>query len=220
MNAHIQCIDGIKRVFVYRKNKNGDLYICKNCSLFVFAAKDLEYHTCKLSNKYLRRKGFDAWGGFYNLSGHEENGHCFWCGTAIKGKRRYCSKQHAHLYLTFFHWREACINVYHRIYDPIRKGQICEKCEEVCGGEYSIEVHHIIPLNGEDRLWNVKNHPENLLGLCKECHKEIHRLLFEVKAIQKEQIKEQNRLNLQKQLLEIQLELFTFLDYPPKPQSQ
>ena len=39
----------------------------------------------------------------------------------------------------------------------------------VCGNE-AIEVHHIRP-----RSLNGKNHPRNLIPLCKDCHDEIHR---------------------------------------------
>jgi 5-methylcytosine-specific restriction endonuclease McrA len=176
MKAYIQCVDGINRAFRYRKGKNGDFYICENCSLFVFSTKDLKLHTCKLTSKYLRKKGSDRWGDFFNLSGNEANGHCFWCGAETK--RRYCSKQHAYLYLTYYRWSEACGNVHRRIYDPVRKACVCEKCGNGENTGYSsIEIHHIIPLNGEDRNWNVLNIPDNLIGLCKACHIEIHKAM-------------------------------------------
>ncbi|MDP2364571.1 MAG: HNH endonuclease signature motif containing protein [Ignavibacteria bacterium] len=34
-----------------------------------------------------------------------------------------------------------------------------------------LEVHHIIPIGGEQRYWNRKNVPENLICLCYKCHK-------------------------------------------------
>ncbi len=37
-----------------------------------------------------------------------------------------------------------------------------------------LEVHHIIPLNGSDRISNVLNRPENFVVLCKKCHRERH----------------------------------------------
>lgn len=130
----------------------------------------------------------DRWGYFYILSGHEAVGHCFWCGIPTKRQRRYCSRSHAYLYLTFYHWHDACINVYHRVHDPVCRSDICEKCGDpyhkaVSISSYAkaeidihhIDVHHIIPLDGEDRNWNKKNSPNNLLGLCKECHVQIHK---------------------------------------------
>lgn len=41
-------------------------------------------------------------------------------------------------------------------------------------GYRNLEVHHIDPLNGEDRNHNVKNRPENLVVLCHDCHVKRH----------------------------------------------
>ena len=30
-------------------------------------------------------------------------------------------------------------------------------------------------MNGGNRNWNKLNVPDNLIGLCKDCHKDIHR---------------------------------------------
>ncbi len=149
----------------------------------------------------------DSDGYFFKFTGHEEKGRCFWCGEPLSGrKRRYCSKQHAYLYLTFFHWPEACTNVYRRIYDPYR-GYVCEICEDAFVGD-SIQIHHIIPLNGEDRGWNDKNRPENLLGLCKDCHRETHRALFEMQAEEKRKQELLIRQIQREYELQIQPELF------------
>lgn len=40
----------------------------------------------------------------------------------------------------------------------------------ICGLRPSKEVHHIRP-----RFLKGKNHPRNLIGLCLECHDEVHR---------------------------------------------
>jgi 5-methylcytosine-specific restriction endonuclease McrA len=43
-------------------------------------------------------------------------------------------------------------------------------CEDCCGTRREFEVHHIEPLNGEYRTWNVKNRHDNLVVLCHDCH--------------------------------------------------
>ena len=57
---------------------------------------------------------------------------------------------------------------------------ICEECKE----EYSTEVHHIIPQKMADDKGFIKrkdgskfhkNHLANLMALCEECHKKIHK---------------------------------------------
>jgi len=162
-------------------------------------------YICELG--YKKKPGEDRWGYFHNFTGNEEKGHCFWCGIETK-RGRYCSKQHAYLYRTFYCKDEAYANVYRRIYDPIRKGYICEKCNNGFGNRFSIDVHHIMPINGGDRYWNILNRPENLLGLCHECHKETHRIMFKFKVGRKVKIETENRLIIEKQMLEIQPELF------------
>jgi len=38
-------------------------------------------------------------------------------------------------------------------------------------------VHHIVPLNGGMRYFSAFNIPWNLVGLCRECHKAVHRVI-------------------------------------------
>jgi len=201
----ILCSDGIKRTF--QRRKGYVIYICTHCLRIIMATEKLEEHTCEFSPIERKMKSRDRWGRYFDFSGHEEKGHCFWCGVVVKNSR-YCSKQHAYLYLTFYHWHEACINVYRRIYDPVRRGNVCEKCNEVFIGDNTIDIHHIIPVNGEVRNWNIKNRPENLLGLCKACHIETHRILFKAEA----EIKKQDKLIIEQEIQEnnrqIQPELF------------
>ena len=42
----------------------------------------------------------------------------------------------------------------------------------ICGKRPTMEVHHIRP-----RFLNGKDHPRNLVGLCFECHDEVHRAI-------------------------------------------
>jgi hypothetical protein len=117
--------------------------------------------------------GKDNYGWYYCFSGHEAKNHCFWCGIPVK--RRYCSPQHKYLYLTFYHWNEATENVLVRIYKK-EEGYVCEMCGiGQSRWEGAIQIHHIIPVNGGNRNWSKLNTPDNLIGLCKDCHINIHR---------------------------------------------
>lgn len=96
-----------------------------------------------------------------------------------------------------YHWNEASENVFKRLYRNDR-GYVCELCDTPTSRwEHGIEIHHIIPLNGEDRNWNVLNSPDNLLGLCKECHVKLHKSMNEF-------AREKQRLIVEAQELEIQ----------------
>lgn len=104
----------------------------------------------------------DRYGSYYNLTGYEAPRRCFWCGTEVDGRRRYCCGEHRELYYNHFRWPEAsawCLR---------RQENRCP-----CGNEACV-VHHIIPLNGAYRLWNILNRPENLVALCYKHHGEKH----------------------------------------------
>lgn len=144
----------------------------------------------------------DHWGLIYDMTGHEKVGQCYWCGAEAKKTKsyytRYCSKQHRYLYLVHFRWEYAVENVFTRI--RTIDGYICEMCNNKFDS-FNIEVHHIIPLNGENRFMSQKNRPENLLGLCLPCHKETHRYSTKVKQTAKHN-------GIYQQMLDIQPELF------------
>ena len=145
----------------------------------------------------------DHWGLIYNMTGYESVGKCYWCGEEAKKTRsyftRYCSPEHRLLYLISFRWEFAVRNVFDRIKNADGE-HICEKCNKAFS-KSNIEVHHIVPLNGELRFMNTKNRPENLLGLCHDCHKETHKDLFDFQA-------KQRLAEIRKSELEIQPELF------------
>jgi len=126
-------------------------------------------------------EGIDRWGRFYALTGFEEQGKCFWCGDPAK--YRYCSSNHRGLYTKHFHWRQAKQWCYERF------GEICVLCgiekkykiiDAYDQSYYSsidklvIEIHHIIPLKGTERVWSILNHPDNLIPLCSSCHISVH----------------------------------------------
>ena len=124
-------------------------------------------------------EGIDRWGKFYNLTGYEEKGHCFWCHKPTK--YRYCSPECKDMYPKHFHWLDARSWCYQRY------GVVCSLCGVrivykrdpdrpyyVTLDDPEIEIHHIRPLKGSNRNWSVLNHPDNLIPLCQSCHKAVH----------------------------------------------
>ena len=110
----------------------------------------------------------------YRLTGYELTGRCWWCGGELTGRqRKYCRSRHRdeeghwHVYYKHFCWpyaRDWCIE---------RQGGHCANCGLDC--EFGLlEVHHIIPLEGSNRLWTPFNLPWNLVGLCHDCHLLAH----------------------------------------------
>lgn len=100
----------------------------------------------------------------------EQGGICWWCGGELPPRRRrYCCNDCANEYWRHFNWWDASAWARER-----------EKCCRDCGsppplpawldGIHSLDVHHIIPLNGQRRDWNILNLPENLVVLCRSCH--------------------------------------------------
>jgi len=105
----------------------------------------------------------------YNvLTGYEgPERRCFWCGGELKGKlRRYC-RGHMKLYYRYFMWQSAS---HHALWYA---GHRCENCRHT----YKLEVHHIVPLNGEKRDFSHYNLPWNLIVFCHQCHQEVHAVM-------------------------------------------
>jgi len=126
----------------------------------------------------------DRWGKYLILSGNESPDTCFWCGNPCKN--RYCSPECKHRYWMYYFWKYA------RDWCVERAGKKCE----ICGGEPKcwvisaydgsldgdltqkdtrLEVHHITPIAGEQRIWSALNHPDNLVCLCRKCHKKMRK---------------------------------------------
>lgn len=110
----------------------------------------------------------DRWGEYYSLTGFEAIKSCFWCGLQIKGDRRYCCEEHHDFYLEYFHWPEASSACLAR-----QEGR-CGDCATKARWASDLRVHHIEPLNGAYRQWNILNRPENLIALCPSCHGKRH----------------------------------------------
>lgn len=110
----------------------------------------------------------DSFGEFSVLTGYEGSGNCWYCGKAFpdRRERRFCSSGCRVMYEESFYWAWASRTA-------IRRARY--RCHD-CGlkGKRRLQVHHIIPLNGGDRIKNVLNRRENLVVLCKRCHKKRH----------------------------------------------
>lgn len=127
--------------------------------------------------------------GEIHFTGFEDTGVCWYCGADLpKRKRRWCSDACRDKYWETWNWRfasSACLS---------RNNGACQNCgltvDELAQqyrqrfqakfADYrlcSLEVHHIVPIDGEDRTWHKLNEPANLLCLCHACHMEVHRVM-------------------------------------------
>jgi len=115
-------------------------------------------------------------------TGYENQGVCAMCGGTLgKCRRTYCCQECADLYLNLFFWPWASYEA------MARARHQCQRCgvsehglsklayrTRIYNSDYRLEVHHIVPLNGEDRTWHHLNIPSNLQVLCHECHVLMH----------------------------------------------
>ncbi len=128
----------------------------------------------------------DSFGTYHILTGYEGKGDCFWCGKDFEGKRkRYCKGQDLDTDETA-HWRQYHQHftwAFARDWCNARYNHACANCSAIGShwandhfirGEVLLEVHHIIPLEGESRQWTPYNLPWNLICLCHGCHLDIH----------------------------------------------
>ncbi len=133
----------------------------------------LTFKLHRIGGKLPYLEGVDQWGKFYDLTGHEGKGFCFWCGAKHRG--RYCCNSHKLQYLRNFNWTMA------RDWCWVRHGYQCGMCskprkEWYAAQQYphwnsrNYEVHHIEPLEGSFRGWTKLNKPDNLILLCPDCH--------------------------------------------------
>ncbi len=117
-------------------------------------------------------EGVDQWGKFYDLTGHEAKGLCFWCGSENRG--RYCCNSHKLQYLRNFNWtmaRDWCWGRYASqcgMCSKPRKEWYAE--QRLLFSSRNYEVHHIEPLEGSFRGWTKLDKPDNLILLCPDCH--------------------------------------------------
>ena len=125
--------------------------------------------------------------GEIHFTGNEESGACWLCGGVLpKRRRRWCCDEHMTQYWGTYNYSYAsgvcmrrtentCENC-HKSHSALFK-EIRERTEPGYCSSYTdaqIEVHHIIPLEGEPREWNVLNRQDNLTALCHQCHLQAH----------------------------------------------
>jgi 5-methylcytosine-specific restriction endonuclease McrA len=116
-------------------------------------------------------------------TGHENRGICVMCGGELRGRRTvYCSGECHDLYLGLFFWPWASDSAMRRCNHKCQRcgvtGRGLGRLQRQAGGwvdyRFRLEVHHVIPLNGELRTWHRLNVPANLLVVCHECHVLLH----------------------------------------------
>ena len=126
--------------------------------------------------------------GDISFAGHEHQGGCWFCGGDLpKRRRNWCCDEHSRQYLKTYFYPVAANACLHRA------GQTCENCHRsnsiifqeirATGSnlytDTQIEIHHIIPLEGEERTWNILNNQDNLMALCHQCHLQVHAAMRE-----------------------------------------
>jgi len=119
-------------------------------------------------------------------TGYENQGICVMCGGELSGRRKvYCSEECSDLYLGLFFWPWASDRAMRRCNHKCQRCGVTERglCKAqgrdrrwAWRNEYllRLEVHHIEPINGQNRTWHALNVPGNLLVVCHDCHVLIH----------------------------------------------
>jgi len=109
---------------------------------------------------------------------------CWWCDSVFESKRKrmFCSDNCKFEYLRHFYWVEASNWCRNR---ADNKCQICycvsEWIDHSYGGRSNLEVHHIIPTRGANRVQHPLNAPCNLLLLCMDCHNKTKKKLENIR---------------------------------------
>lgn len=125
----------------------------------------------------------DRWGTFYKFTGFEGEGVCYWCGGELTRKAtRWCrtdygtDNAHWRLYHCHFDWNYASSWALKRAnYKCLNCGIAGAyiKRDNWSSRMYNLEVHHIIPLNGQRYQYSLYHVPWNLIALCHDCHLEV-----------------------------------------------
>jgi 5-methylcytosine-specific restriction endonuclease McrA len=88
-------------------------------------------------------------------------GRCDHCGHVLHGRQtRYCGARCRNFITMQHRWTQA------RAAAKKRDGYACTEC----GDDKSLEVHHVIPREGNGYGWGCAHHSENLLTLCHTHH--------------------------------------------------
>ncbi len=106
--------------------------------------------------------------GDIHFTGNEEGGGCWYCGGDLpKRRRRWCCDDHMYQYWENYNWtmaaaaclretKHTCANC-HRAHKDIFDAILAEHGWGSSFVDAQIEIHHIIPMGGEDRQWHVLN---------------------------------------------------------------
>lgn len=118
--------------------------------------------------------GKDRYGFFFNFTGNEAIGSCFWCGK--KTALRYCTGEHGKMYRRQYYWPAAMYDCIDK-YELVDGSNFCGDCgftATAVNPSNLFVVHHIMPLDGDERGWHILNQQHNLVLLCKSCHQIRH----------------------------------------------
>lgn len=107
------------------------------------------------------------------LTGWEGTDRCWWCGGEPhknkRGRPSHFCWGHGGLYDDSFNWNLAASGALKRA------DYRCENCGKAENhvmrhGMTNLQVHHIVPLNGQGRYYSAYNLPWNLIVFCTTCH--------------------------------------------------
>jgi hypothetical protein len=137
----------------------------------IVTGKDVLFYVTIALNNMTNSLLKDSFGIYKNLTGNEGSGKCWWCGANYPDThaRRYCSEKCRTNYQNNFYWLWASNAALKRA------GYRCQDCG--VRGKRRLQVHHLTPLNGSDRIINALNRHENLIVLCKKCHRKRHQMM-------------------------------------------
>ena len=127
----------------------------------------------------------DSFGTHAVITGFEGTGGCFWCGTELDGRRRFCGHHSGHwtLYAKHFYWtyaRSWCLKRYEYRCANCGYQEVVPPGNHPSWYTHGLEAHHIIPLEGAQRASSPFNVPWNLICLCHTCHMGLHALMREL----------------------------------------
>lgn len=127
---------------------------------------------------------------WFRCPDYVEPKHCKWCGKLLSGRRTsFCCDEHSKAFNDMTVWNRGRDPYSLRIL--YRDNFTCQKCGEFHAfqNEYGVaipiddgklNVHHIVPVcNGGG------DEPENLVTLCVDCHKEIHKKYIKMENIER-----------------------------------
>ena len=141
----------------------------------------------------------DGFGSYDLITGNEGSGACWWCAGDFPDRRarRFCSEACGEEYRRHYYWAWAmawalqraghqCANCHRMDYwgnERISWGDPWRQCKWAAqrAATISLEIHHIVPLNGDRRTCDARHNPDNLMVLCHDCHVLIHRAMREEK---------------------------------------